>query len=638
MNIELTNRIKQYIELDTNYAIIINGDYGIGKTHYIKNSLFPEIEKIIVPNSEDGETFVPILVSLFGAKSIEDIQNQIFIELYPIFKTRGAKILTGLGKGFLKYIGTEPDELLKDTGASSGKLVNYNKILLCIDDIDRKSKDLDLKEVFGFINNLVENLDAKVLLVANEDELRKEIDDDGSYYSMLREKVIGISVTFSSDTEEIYDEIINTKYKLSNPDYYKFLGKNKNNILFRIEQNQQNLRNLVFFFEHFKIIFNDLEDFLKGNNKFDDVKEDLKTNILNFTLPIAIEYKMGKLNSSNYEEIQSKYQGTFFDISGFLGEKEKVEKEETYSDIYDKKYLKDSKFNRVYFDSIFQYILGNGFFEFSKLENEINTIYNVEDNKIPEKEKLYQKLNYWKCVDIEYGEYKKLTAKLLSFVDSGDFPLDQYPSIFRYAVRFENLMGYNITNLVKRFKKGINKGKGNYKYVSSLHFRLSIESTAEYYDELKEISEYCIEINNSIQKEAETNRVESLFQLLKDSNIEDFFEKLKDSHEDFRYKPVFAEFDFKQFWKAIKKLKNSSIIELAFEIEYRYRKNIFDGLFPEKAFLIELKAEVELLISRKSRKKLEMVTYSFLNDKIDIALANFPEIVWNTNANNVYKT
>ncbi|MFB0925976.1 MAG: hypothetical protein QMB65_11975, partial [Vicingaceae bacterium] len=79
------------------------------------------------------------------------------------------------------------------SGASSGKLINYSKIVLFIDDIDRKSKDLELKEFFGFINNLVENLDAKVILIANEDELRKEIGDDGTYYSMLREKVIGIS-------------------------------------------------------------------------------------------------------------------------------------------------------------------------------------------------------------------------------------------------------------------------------------------------------------------------------------------------------------------------------------------------------------------------------------------------------------
>jgi hypothetical protein len=274
MNEELTNRIKQYLELDTNYAIIINGDYGIGKTHYIKNYLFTEIKTVNVPNTEEdngegeveSEKYIPILISLFGAKSIEDLQNQIFLELYPIFKSKGAKILTGLGKGFLKYIGANPEELLSDSGASSGKLINYSKIVLFIDDIDRKSKDLDLKEFFGFINNLVENLDAKVILIANEDELRKEIGDDGTYYSMLREKVIGISVTFSSNTDTIFDEIVDSKYKDSNKEYYDFLIQNKKVILLRIKQNQQNLRNLIFFLEHFKIIFTELETFLTNDN------------------------------------------------------------------------------------------------------------------------------------------------------------------------------------------------------------------------------------------------------------------------------------------------------------------------------------------------------------------------------------
>lgn len=624
MNEELTDRIKQYLGLDTNYAIIINGDYGIGKTYYIKNQLFPEIKKVDVPNTEE-EKYVPILISLFGAKTIGDLQNQIFFELYPILKTKGAKILTGLGKGILKYIGTEPEELLTDTGATSGSLTNYSKIVLFIDDIDRKSKDLELKDFFGFINNLVENLEAKVVLVANEDELRKEIGDDGTYYSMLREKVIGISVTFSSNTNKIYDEIISSKYEASNKSYFDFLIQNKRLILNRINQNGQNLRNLIFFLEHFKIIFTQLDTFLNKDNKFDSVKDELKINILNFALPIAIEYKMGKLNSSNCEEIQSKYQGSFLDLSAFFGEKEESKKEETYSDIYDKKYLKDENFKRIYFNSIFQYILGNEFFNFKKLEKEIITIYNVENDTIPEKEKLFQKLNYWGCLNIKQSEYKALTSKLMSYVDRGEYPLDQYPSVFRYAIRFENLMGYNIENLVKRFKKGILKGISNYQYVSSLHFKLSLNSEDECYNELKEISEYCIEINNNIENKLEQRRIDILFDLFQKGDLELFLDKIKDSQEEFRYKPVFANFDFKKFWKALRKLENSQIIDFAFQLSYRYRKNIYEGLFPEKEYLTKLNQEIELFIRRKNITKLEKVAYKFLKEKVELSLSNFPE-------------
>ncbi|WGH76505.1 hypothetical protein P8625_04920 [Tenacibaculum tangerinum] len=126
MNEEITDRIEQYLELDTNYAIIINGDYGIGKTHYIKNQLFPKIAKLKIPNSEKDETYIPILISLFGAKSIEDIQNQIFVELYPILKKRGIKIVAGLGNTVLKYFGSNLKDLLSETGTSSESLTDYN--------------------------------------------------------------------------------------------------------------------------------------------------------------------------------------------------------------------------------------------------------------------------------------------------------------------------------------------------------------------------------------------------------------------------------------------------------------------------------------------------------------------------------
>ncbi|WP_423912151.1 P-loop NTPase fold protein [Flavobacterium sp.] len=86
-------------------------------------------------------------------------------------KNRGVKIFTGLGKSIYKFLsGSEFQELLSDTNTSSSDLIDFSKILLCIDDIDRKSPTLNSKEFFGFVNNLVENQNAKILLIANEKE------------------------------------------------------------------------------------------------------------------------------------------------------------------------------------------------------------------------------------------------------------------------------------------------------------------------------------------------------------------------------------------------------------------------------------------------------------------------------------
>ena len=84
MNDQLTERIEEYLQLETNYAIILNGDYGIGKTYYIKNELFPyptieeqiEISKYI----ENITLKISNAVSL-KAQEIEKLKEYKIIEL-----------------------------------------------------------------------------------------------------------------------------------------------------------------------------------------------------------------------------------------------------------------------------------------------------------------------------------------------------------------------------------------------------------------------------------------------------------------------------------------------------------------------------------------------------------------------------
>ncbi|WP_299252418.1 hypothetical protein [uncultured Lacinutrix sp.] len=625
MNEEITYRIEQYLELDTNYAIIINGDYGIGKTHYIKNQLFPKIAKLKIPNSEKDETYIPILISLFGAKSIEDIQNQIFVELYPILKKRGVKIVAGLGNTVLKYFGSNLKDLLSETGTSSESLTDYSKILICIDDIDRKSTELDLKEVFGFVNNLVENLNAKILLIANEDELRKEINtDEIDHYSLLREKVIGISVSFNTNVSSTFDRIIEAKYKTENKSYFDFLTEHKKNIVNRISQNKDNLRNLLFFLEHFKIVFNETNNYLSTESKFDTIKKDVLEGILNFTLPISIEYKMGKLNTSNFSEIKEIYQGFSFNLSLLNGNSNKEEAPKTYVELFKEKYSPDDNVQRIYFESIFNYITGKTSFKIVQLSGELNLLYKFEDNTIPEREKLISKLNYWDCVDLKHSEYRSFTSSLLKYVDKGEFSLEQYPTIFHYATRFNNLLNYNIENLKKRFKKGILKGKDNYQYLRSIHFRLSVDRTSEFYDDLTEIVEYCVEINKGIKEGQEIKELTDIFDLFS-SDFNAYLEKVEEMNNEFMFTPYFTKYDFNKIWRVIKKLDNTQIVNFGFYFEGRYRINIFEGIYPEKQFLKNLNEKVENLILNRATNKLKKVTLEFFSKKIKESIGNFPE-------------
>jgi len=627
MNTDLTNRVVEYIELDTNYAIVINGGYGIGKTHYIKNQLFPLIKNKSIPNSTTNEKFNPIPISLFGVNSIEDIQNQILIELYPILKSKGLKIAAGLGKSLIKHLaGVDISTMFSDTEISSSDLFDYSKVLLCIDDIDRKSKELQLPEVFGYVNNLVENYNAKIILIANEDELRKEINTeaDRDNYSILKEKVIGISVNFKSNVSGIYDEIIEKKYKLLYEAYYTFLIEHKDLIVQRIELNSGNLRNLLFFLEHFKIIYKNLQEYVFVDEKYRDIKTDIVNNILDFALPIAIEYKMGKLNPGNFEEIQNIYIGTSFDFMRFMGKKEAIETPKTFIDEYKEKYISLNHDKLMYFDSIFKYITGTSSLNIEELSKEISLIYKFEDNTIPEREKTLSKLNYWGCIDLTNSDYRFQTKKLLESVDKGEFSLDQYPTIFHYVTRFDNILNYNINNLKKRFKKGIKSGRIKNKYVNNLRFRLSIDESSEFYSDLKEIVDYCVEINESIQREILEKKVNDIFEQFS-QNFDEFLEKIQELNNDFLFSPYLSTFNFNKTWRVINKLSNLQTINLAFYFSYRYKVNIYEGLYPEKEFLIALKDKVTEKYEKKGTTKMVKIALNFLNQKISESINNFPQ-------------
>ncbi len=629
MTEDLTKRITQFLEIDTNYAVIISGDYGIGKTFYFKNKLFPLVRNINVPNSENEEKYRPILISLFGIKSVEEIQKQIFLELFPLLKNKGVKIASDIGKSLLKvFSGVDIEQYVNDADTSTSDIINYNKLLLCFDDIDRKSDDLQIKELFGFINNLVENSNTKVIIIANEDVLRKEeSNNDDDTYSVIREKVIGISIKFNTDVVSIYDQIINSKYKDSLPVYFNYLKEYNQSIIARIEQNNKNIRNLVFFLEHYKIIFNSLDEYLKTDDNLKPFRKEIFELVLNFTLPISIEYKMGSLKPKYFKDIKDLHIGGLFDLSAFLSDgpsmkiKSKEEKVETYQETYKRKYLDDTvQRKKVFFESIFNYITGSSSFSIDKLIEELKSIFVIEDNKVPKREKVLNTLSYWQCIDLNTNEYRKLTNEMLKFVDTGEYKLDQYPTVFHYATRFNNLLNYNLENLKKKFKRGIKKG--TFEYKPSLHFHLHISANTEFYEDLKEVGEYCILINKEIKVKSEKEEVENLFELFQ-NNFKEFLEKVNEPNTELRYKPIFAKFNFNKFWSTLKKAKNTELIEFGFDMARRYTKYVYPELNPEKHFIEKLKEKLESEISKSRTTKMDKIAYEFLVSKINESINNF---------------
>lgn len=161
-----------------NYAILIDGEWGCGKTFFIHHGLKEQIEK---SEKESGHLRKIKYISLYGCKSIQDIQENIiwgFAEeakenLDNIIgassyatKISGNILLSSrkIGNAILKKFA--PDAKAYEIASDWLAMKSY---IFIFDDIERC--DCPLNEVFGFINGLVEHEGTKVILVANEKEI-----------------------------------------------------------------------------------------------------------------------------------------------------------------------------------------------------------------------------------------------------------------------------------------------------------------------------------------------------------------------------------------------------------------------------------------------------------------------------------
>ena len=74
---ELIECICDYVRRPyTDYAIMINGEWGSGKTYFWNNKLRSRLESITV----NGKKYKTIYMSLYGINSLEEISKKIFIE------------------------------------------------------------------------------------------------------------------------------------------------------------------------------------------------------------------------------------------------------------------------------------------------------------------------------------------------------------------------------------------------------------------------------------------------------------------------------------------------------------------------------------------------------------------------------
>lgn len=315
---KIIKSIQVYInENMSDYAIMINGAWGSGKTYFVKNELIPELE-------QDKPV---IYISLFGIKTIDDLVNVMSLHILNIYSNERAQKRANLNGNSFRQInsrnisstskvattlmsliskGLELVPKGEDTKAFVSDLqknsIKFNRYIFIFDDFERSI--IDKIELLGFFDELVEQNNAKVIIVCNESKITnareeksannaqqennesddKRLVDD---YRLYKEKVIGLTVKYEANLYSVYETVL--MKETNNDNTCSLLLQYKNDILelFKITHSI-NIRTLIFTFKRFKELREEIESVFKTNKKdmtyFDEYASIIMLNVVTASL------------------------------------------------------------------------------------------------------------------------------------------------------------------------------------------------------------------------------------------------------------------------------------------------------------------------------------------------------------------
>lgn len=199
MSTELIGReIARFLGSSEPEVLCLRGAWGVGKT-FLWNKLLLEArdaQKIALPRYA--------YVSLFGTQSLDELKASVVTATDPIeyigqpaepdeaIKRKIPRASTTMRLlpylGLLPLIGTELAKV-----AQSLSFYAVREQLVCLDDLERKSDSLRLKDVLGLATNLRDQQKCKVIIVLNDSAFSKA--DSGDFNTYF-EKAIDSHVSF----------------------------------------------------------------------------------------------------------------------------------------------------------------------------------------------------------------------------------------------------------------------------------------------------------------------------------------------------------------------------------------------------------------------------------------------------------
>ena len=220
----IQNRLMTFIRDPQPAAIVLRGGWGQGKTYFWN--------EFATAHAGEGKAFRPnyAYVSLFGLNSLAELRNALAVKIRPVDQIQADTFMalwSDLRENlpvwkrawtWLSGKGRSAAGVVSGTGVNFKHVANIGPLYLafaytmvkeaviCLDDIERRGKGLDIKDVLGLVADLVNERHCSVVAILNDKTLDKS---DQEIWDDNREKVfmgeLRLSATCRQSIGYVYD-------------------------------------------------------------------------------------------------------------------------------------------------------------------------------------------------------------------------------------------------------------------------------------------------------------------------------------------------------------------------------------------------------------------------------------------------
>ncbi len=553
------------------------GNGGSGKT-YFWNQFLKQIA--------DEKKLKTATISLYGISDIEMLDRKLRKSLVlPTFtalektERKDVAFVHTVGSGIAKFVeglsNVKINDIIQDIAIDA---YIDDKIVICFDDLERAHMDYSL--VLGYINNLIENKSAKVVILGNESEIinfeSKKSNESGNSknYLTIKEKCIRWTFNLEPDVSTIFDVFnvsCNSKLK-------EFMGGKKDYIckLFRTHK-ILNFRTMKFYFDVLERIY----------PKIFELDEEIKKEILFYTFICVAESATGKLNNTTIElfkRLRADINGEAYQkqMASYMG-KENAEKVETPISDYWGKYFTDKTYPYREYYSIADFVVSGNF-----NEDNLSCDIIVRNNDVAKSEEdiIFEKITtpYFRSYSNE--DFIKDINSFIEYVKEGKYSIYKYKMIAYWLAVYSThgFVKLNSEDLIKMLKEGMRMAvKMEEENINRQAFNMALEeyNDDEYKNIIEPIEEELKFLHQQILSEKTTEDAKKLYNAILDktenaeNQISSIFDKNKSN------KNFLLEIDADKLSEVLQEAMPNNIQIFKFELWKYLSGGVFFPIYPQ---------------------------------------------------------